>query len=387
MKRKASLAMLLSVFLLLASNKVVLADYTTSDGYVVHWAGDANIVVTDSAGNTVYQGTGTTATTDTGATRLVWDGSQNVNTATPQQLTTVTTQYVLSQPDTTIAVGATSGGSSDLSTGSTSPYAGMNYATMVPVTVQGSTGTSSLVYANAYTDPTTGLGHTAVTATSTVGQQLAAAGFEVVNGMVLLNTAPVGSNVTVAWDPSNQSSSMSLNNVSAAQTTWAGGGSIVITLPPPPPTPGTPAPPPTTIIIPTTTSYQVMPDLRWLRGFTDVPLVNVARLLPLSAQVSGTASAVTAVGMWGGIATLERDTSNPTLWHGQILIPDNASPGLYQVTFSATISQPPYADAVFQATAMVRIAPPNEIVLTPSSPGFDYDAFNDWWTPPQYQGR
>ncbi len=387
MKRKASLAVLLSVFLLLASNSVALADYTTSDGYVVHWAGDTNIVVTDTAGNTVYQGAGTTATTDTGATRLVWDGTQNVNTTTPQQLTTVTTQYVLSQPDTTIPVGIASSGSSDLSTGSTSPYTGMNYATMVPVTVQSSTGTTSLVYANAYTDPMTGLGHTAVAATSTVGQQLAAAGFEVVNGMVLLNTAPVGSNVTVAWDPSNQSSSMSLYNVSAAQTTWAGGGSIVITLPPPPVAPGTPAPPPTTIIIPTTTSYQVMPDMRWLRGYTDLPLVNIARVLPLSAQVSGIANTVTAVGMWGGIAALEKDTSNPTIWHGQMLIPDNASPGLYQVTFSATISQPPYADAAFQSSAMVRIAPPNEIVLTPSSPGFDYDSFNDWWTPPQYQGR
>jgi len=336
----------------------------------------------------VYTGAATTATTSTGTTRLVWDGTQNVNTTTPQQLTTVTTDYVLSQPDTTIPVGTTSSGDSWLSSGSTSPYAGMNYATMVPVTVQTSTGQTTLVYANAYTNPKTGLGHTAITATSTIGQQLAAAGFQVVNGMVLLNTAPAGSDITVAWNPANQSKSPSLYNVSAMQTTYAGGGSIVITLPAPPSTdPSQPTPPPTTIIIPTTTTYEVMPDMRWLKGYTDTPIVNIGRVLPVSAQVSGIANAVTAVGMWGGIAALEQDTSNPTIWHGQMLIPDNASPGLYQVTFSATISQPPYADAVYQATAMIRIAPPTEIVLTPSSPGFNYDAYSDWWTPPQYQGR
>ncbi|MHB9020095.1 MAG: hypothetical protein ACYC3G_04510, partial [Minisyncoccota bacterium] len=141
MRRKACLALLLLAALLLVPN-IALADYATQDGYTVHWAGGTNVVVTDSSGNTVYQGTGTTATTDTGTTRLVWDGTQNVNTAAPQQLTTVTTQYVLSQPDTIIPVGITSSTVSQWSTGSTSPYAGMNYATMVPVTVQGSTGSS-----------------------------------------------------------------------------------------------------------------------------------------------------------------------------------------------------------------------------------------------------
>ncbi|MBC7338909.1 MAG: hypothetical protein H5U04_03500 [Firmicutes bacterium] len=393
---KALVAAALALVLLLGMAVPVLADYTTDDGYTVHWAGGTNIVVTDSSGNVVYEGSGTLTQDSQGNDRLIWDGTSNQGSGSGSRVRDSVTQDELERhPSETIGLGgsrpggergsSSSSGSSGAqqSTASTNPYShlGMTYAGMQPVSVTLSDGQEMTGYANCYEvwDPVQqrSIAYSAIPASSDIGRQLADAGFQVSGGWVLIHYGASGA--TVGWTPGETGPSFSMVSARPDEPNPLG-GQINITLPSSGRSSssgssggGSYTPPPS--------SYVLSPDTRKLAGYPELPVVKVGGMVPLVAEVTGICRQVTAFAGWGGSAVLEPSADGK--FRGVLQVPVNARPGVYPLVFEAVVGQVGYADRLFTVSGVLTVQAQGggDGGPVPPAPGEE----PDWWTPPEYQ--
>ncbi|KXG74305.1 hypothetical protein AN618_23510 [Fervidicola ferrireducens] len=345
-----------------------VADYKHGD-YTVHWAGGNKIVVTDKNGNKVYEGEGIRSSD---GKRLMWDGTSNVDssgnkTSKTKKVTESVKESDFSKPgyeDRTYGIGgatrSSSSSSNSKSSSSSSPYEGTQYSNMQPIIIRTADGRTLSGYANVYAQRDSSgntLGYSAVPVTSAIGKELAKAGFQVKDGMVLIHYG--SSNAEVKWESAGVTGPSEYNVSTTYKSPSATGGGVI------------------TVTIkgsgessrdsrdsrdssyngdtsPGTSGTTYIYDTRCLQAYADTSVIKAGGKLNVTAIVSGTTDKVEVKLPWGGTINLtKKDSSTFT---GSIDVPQDTSSGEYNFIFSSDISQPPYYPAqTFTATIKVRV--------------------------------